>query len=169
MQFTVRPARFTIASQPSIAEIQSPNERPSQRACFQVLDARACRRERIVTCAPLLVNDRAMECPRNPLPPAITIRLPCKSESNVRSSTRIQLYCISPYQHRSKPPMPSFCNIFVCLIMARICRLTISNPCSIKPARHDAFQESSRFPSRSVRRLYRFPIRWALRHGIVRP
>jgi hypothetical protein len=105
MQFTVRPTRFTTASHPSMAANQlSPMSsvgsfRPSQATSFHASAAFETVREKIVTSAPDAENASAIESPRNPLPPAIPIRLPAKSL--ITNFSRTSKHCSSLHLNRS--------------------------------------------------------------------
>ena len=73
-QLTLRPARFTTASQPSSSAAHAPSVRPSQRTSC----ARRGLRLSTTTECPAAVNALSATAPTCPDPPGITIFILCR-------------------------------------------------------------------------------------------
>src|SRR5690348_2304382 len=74
MQSTVRPTRFTRPAAPSNSRFQSPSERASHDTWVHGPLIFGADRERRTTFAPRSHRYFARDIPRNPEPPAITMR-----------------------------------------------------------------------------------------------
>src|SRR5438067_13394574 len=74
-QLTFLPARLITASVPSISRDQSPSVFPSHATARPDPVYFSADRVRITASSPRDTSSRAIDCPMNPLPPAMMIRL----------------------------------------------------------------------------------------------